>query len=117
MRYQHAADICSDLKRLKRDTESAGKIAAGLVPGTGPGQAWRPEEAPLRKLWVVATIVGALAVLFAILFASNVAKLRDRMFHRGVVVPKVESIAVLPLMNLSDDPQQELCSARIQWMV
>jgi len=107
LRYQHAADICSDLKRLKRDTESAGKIAAGLVPGTGPGQAWRPEEAPLRKLWVVATIVGALAVLFAILFASNVAKLRDRMFHRGVVVPKVESIAVLPLMNLSDDPQQE----------
>jgi len=42
LRYQHAADICSDLKRLKRDTESVGKIAAGLVPGTVP-------EWPIRR--------------------------------------------------------------------
>jgi len=107
MRYQHASEMRSDLKRLKRDTESGRNISAGLIPGAVLGQAGRREEAALRKLWVVAPIVGALAVLLAILFASNVAGLRDSMFRRGVAVPKVESIAVLPLMNLSDDPRQE----------
>jgi len=58
MRYQHASEMRSDLKRLERDTESGRKISAGLVPG----QAERREEAALRKLWVVAPIVGALAV-------------------------------------------------------
>ncbi len=45
LRYQHAADLRSDLKRLKRDTESgrgaavpaAGRdVGAGLVPALGP---------------------------------------------------------------------------------
>jgi len=107
LRYQHAADVGSDLKRLKRDTESGRNVTAGLVPAVVLGQRRGREKAPLRRTWIVAASVGALAALLAILFASNVAGLRDRVFHRGAVVPKVESIAVLPLTNLSDDPQQE----------
>ena len=105
MRYQHASEMRSDLKRLKRDTESGHKISAGLVSDAVPGQAGRREEPALRKLWIVAPIV--VAVVLAILFASNVAGLRDRLFHRGAGVAKIESIAVLPLTNLSGDPQQE----------
>jgi serine/threonine protein kinase/tetratricopeptide (TPR) repeat protein len=105
MRYQHASEMRSDLKRLKRDTESGHKISAGPVSNTVPGQAGRREEPALRKLWIVAPIV--VAVVLAILFASNVAGLRDRLFHRGAGVAKIESIAVLPLTNLSGDPQQE----------
>src|SRR6516225_12532 len=107
LRYQHAADVGSDLKRLKRDTESGRNVTAGLVPAVVLGQRRGREKAPLRRTWIVAASVGALAALLAILFASNVAGLRDRVFHRGAVVPKVESIAVLPLTNFSDDPQQE----------
>src|SRR5262249_142052 len=38
LRYQHAADILTDLKRLKRDTDS-GRVGAGLVPAVSPSGA------------------------------------------------------------------------------
>ena len=47
-----------------------------------------------------------LAVLVAALFAANVAGLRDRAFHRASA-PGIHSLAVLPLENLSGDPQQQ----------
>jgi adenylate cyclase len=47
----------------------------------------------------------------AVLFAFNVAGLRERLLHRGPVLPKIESIAVLPLANLSGDPEQEYFAA------
>jgi hypothetical protein len=39
---------------------------------------------------------GALVALLAVLFSFNVAGLRDRLLYRGTVLPKIESIAVLP---------------------
>jgi len=55
---------------------------------------------------------GLVAGLVAVLFAFNVAGLRDRVVtsvgaRRAVPLPKIESIAVLPLENLSGDPSQE----------
>src|SRR5215469_5265480 len=107
IRCQSAAELRADLKRLKRDTESGRKVAAGLVPDVAPAQRGRLFSATLRKHWVGALSVGALPALLAILFAFNVAGLRDRLVHRGAPLPKIESIAVLPLRNLSGDPQQE----------
>jgi tetratricopeptide (TPR) repeat protein/predicted Ser/Thr protein kinase len=57
MRYQSASELRTDLKRLKRDTES-GRVGAGLVPALG-----RPRGAPLRKLWKV--LVPAAVILVA----------------------------------------------------
>ena len=31
LRYQHASDLCTDLKRLKRDTDSEGVAALGII--------------------------------------------------------------------------------------
>ncbi|MCJ7502776.1 MAG: serine/threonine-protein kinase [Acidobacteriia bacterium] len=64
LRYLSASDIRTDLKRLKRDTESgrAAAVGAGLA---------RPREG------------------------------------KGLPYPRIESVAVLPLTNLSGDPQQE----------
>jgi TolB-like protein/Tfp pilus assembly protein PilF len=50
---------------------------------------------------------GAVVALVAVLFAFNVAGLRDRLLHRRAGLPRIESIAVLPLENLSRDPEQE----------
>jgi TolB-like protein/DNA-binding winged helix-turn-helix (wHTH) protein/Flp pilus assembly protein TadD len=65
-----------------------------------------------RRLPIVA--VGGLAavVVFGALFALNVASLRSRLLSsagagHGTPLPKIESIAVLPFENLSDDPKQE----------
>ena len=45
--------------------------------------------------------------LMAILVGLNVFSLRDRLFPRTSPVPQIKSIAVLPLENLSHDPEQE----------
>jgi TolB-like protein/Flp pilus assembly protein TadD len=46
-------------------------------------------------------------VLLVAVIALNVAGLRDRFWPPTPSVPKIESIAVLPLANLSGDPAQE----------
>jgi TolB-like protein/DNA-binding winged helix-turn-helix (wHTH) protein len=65
------------------------------------------DEATAWKNWrrfVFATGI-LLFIGFSTLIALNVAGLRDRIF--GKPFPRIESIAVLPLENLSADPQQE----------
>jgi len=65
LRCQSAAELCTDLKRLKRDTES-GRVGAGPVPApiqSGPAPEGRPRGAPLGKLWKV--LVPAALILVA----------------------------------------------------
>jgi eukaryotic-like serine/threonine-protein kinase len=69
LRYQSAADIRTDLQRLKRHTESGRNVVTGLVPGRVPVQREQRETALLRKTWIAALSAGALATLLAILFA------------------------------------------------
>lgn len=89
LRYQHASDIRTDLQRLRRDTEG-GKTAASAeaVP-------------PRRRLWLLRSL-PAIAVLAA---AGFVAWHYLRPKTSGAAA--IRSLAVLPLANLSGDPQQE----------
>src|ERR1035438_4890466 len=63
LRYQHAADMRADLKRLKRDTDS-GKSRAVLTPASGIPAA--PLHRKLRWLYAagVAAIVAAAALFW-----------------------------------------------------
>jgi serine/threonine protein kinase/Flp pilus assembly protein TadD len=93
-RFQNASDIRTDLQRLKRDTES-GLVAAVTSP-------------PAQRRGPIALLVAglALALLAGAVILSNVGGLRDRLFG-GNRPPSIESLAVLPLVNLSHDPEQE----------
>ena len=109
IRYQHASDLRADLKRLKRDTESGRAIVgAGLALPKGTQQA-----APLPRRAVVSGIAAFLLVAVgAVILGLNLGGLRARLMslvgaRHGVPLPKIESIAVLPLANLSGDPAQE----------
>ena len=74
------------------------------------------EDGPLpkrskRRRWLAVTAVTAI-VVFGVLLALNVAGLRGWLLSsvgasHGAPFPKVESIAVLPLANLSGDPRQQ----------
>lgn len=79
---------------------------AGLVPALEPEGA-----APLQRRWVVAVVSGAVVAIAAVVFALNVGSLRDRLLTalhlKSAAPPGIESIAVLPLENLSHDPEQE----------
>ncbi len=95
LRYQHASDIRTDLQRLKRDAES--------------GQARVVKDAPSRwhasRRSMVATTVGIILSLIVVAWFSKV-KLREWMRTSGNA-PRIESLAVLPLQNLSRDPEQD----------
>ena len=106
VRYQVASEIRADLKRLKRDTESAGaSVAAVYDRRKEPALAERRYRVRRWALGLgIATL--ALAGVVAVLVGLNVAGLRNRLLGRAGM-PKIESIAVLPLANLSGDPQQE----------
>src|SRR5713226_7709169 len=92
-RFQNASDIRTDLQRLKRDSGS-GLVAAG---------ASRPAQS--RGLAVLVAGI-ALALLAGVVVSTNVGGLRQRLF--GTPDPgTIRSLAVLPLENLSRDPEQE----------
>jgi eukaryotic-like serine/threonine-protein kinase len=96
LRYQHAADIQTDLSRLKRDTSSAEVATAKKAALSTHG--------PLRR-WAIA-ITGGLVALLALVVGLNVGRLRDRL-RSGAEAQRIESLAVLPLENLSGDATQD----------
>ena len=94
LRYQNAADIRTDLQRLKRDTESRSVAAV-------------TSRSPQRRGLTALLVAGlALAVLAGAVIPTNVGGLRDRLLGRNRP-PRIESLAVLPLENFSRDPEQE----------
>ena len=88
-RYQSARELEIDLRRLTTGSTTTPPKAV--------------SRRPLRK-----ALTGALgcALLAAILVGLNVGGSRDRLIGRGHAL-EIRSLAVLPLENLSRDPDQE----------
>ncbi len=92
LRYQSAADIRTDLQRLRRDTDSDKK-----ADGSG---FTRTSRWPGAKTLVM---IGAAAAVLAALIVGWPPYLS----HRS---DRIDSIAVLPLINSSGDPNTEYLS-------
>jgi TolB-like protein/tetratricopeptide (TPR) repeat protein/predicted Ser/Thr protein kinase len=95
LRYQHASDIRTDLHRLKRDTESG---QAGAATDTA-------RKNRVSRRGVLATAAG-FVLLLAVVVGFSAGKLREWL-RSPVAVPRIASLAVLPLQNLSGDPAQD----------
>jgi Tol biopolymer transport system component len=73
LRYQHAADIRTDLKRLQRDTDSTHSTAAGEVIPAGPAAADRPSSGAVifnetkRHRGALALMLAGLVLLVIVL--------------------------------------------------
>ena len=94
LRYQTAAELRTDLKRLKRDTESARVLSQSSGVQRAQGMA-------VRRKWLVA---GLTALLVAMI-SSGAYWYRTRNAASGV-----DSIAVLPFVNATNDPNSEYLS-------
>jgi TolB-like protein/Tfp pilus assembly protein PilF len=99
LRYQTAAELKADLERLKHET--AGKVGAGLAL-----LRWARRAAALQKRWMLALGISAPFACFAVLVGLNVGGLHDRLARRAAP-GRIQSLAVLPLENLSGDKEQD----------
>ena len=75
--------------------------ARGDAPHSAAGPVERRSVGAARWLWAAMGVVAIAAAAFLL----NVGGLKDRL--AGESVPPTESLAVLPLENLSGDPDQE----------
>ena len=65
-----------------------------------------PRRRRLTRRQLVTAVGVALAALLAAPFGLNLGGVRDRLLGTGLPAP-IQSIAVLPLQNLSGDPEQD----------
>jgi TolB-like protein len=95
LRYQSASDLRADLQRLKRDTDSV-RVGAlrGVVPAAGTGPWWRKKAA---------LAVGGLALGALLALGTWLAIFRARS-------EAIDSVAVLPFVNVSTDANTEYLS-------
>jgi len=90
LRYQNAADMVADLKRLRRDSTS-GHTQVGELAQAAP---------PSRKGLIAAALSAAAALILAGVF----------FWMRGQAGNEISSIAVMPFVNSSNDPNTEYLS-------
>jgi eukaryotic-like serine/threonine-protein kinase len=90
LRYQHAADIRTDLQRLKRNTES-GRLSA-TAAASAP-----PRVAPRTRVWAIS------AVVFVVVAALSVGLYRYRS-HRAIPSNGREPLFVAEFTNATNDP-------------
>jgi TolB-like protein/cytochrome c-type biogenesis protein CcmH/NrfG len=106
LRFQHASDLLTDLKRLQRDSgsgRSASRGASTDAAEVGP----RPGlPRPWWRRWALpAGAAGLLAILVGLIYGLNIAGVRH--WVGGDSERRIQSIAVLPLENLMKDPEQD----------
>jgi serine/threonine protein kinase/Tfp pilus assembly protein PilF len=103
LRYQSAAEIATDLRRLKRQS------SAGWESSATHERELRPSTKPKLAL-LGTTIVIALLLVTGVAWwtwHSSNPRIAAPSPSAAVPAPEIHSLAVLPLKNLSGDPNQE----------
>jgi serine/threonine-protein kinase len=110
-RYQSASEVRAVLEMIAAQPVSSAAVPVTAPAPAPPRDAAAPQEAAARARWTpkkALTGAGVAAILLlAIFVVFDFGGLRGRIFGSKPTTPKIESIAVLPLDNMSGDPAQE----------
>jgi serine/threonine-protein kinase len=110
LRYQSAADLAAELRRVKRDLESARQQSQGLpahadnqrlplvTPSSGSG------SVPTRTRRLTQLVVAGVALTTAVALAAWF------WWTRGAAGDAIESVAVMPFVNGSGNPELDYLS-------
>jgi len=113
LRYQHASDICADLKRLKRDTESG-----QIVSGTGASAKSNLSSGKSVSRWPEISgwfgrhsfLVAAACVLLLLMFGGLFFWLRngDWPGFSGSLLPREKNLVVLPFTAVDGQADEQV---------
>src|SRR5580692_581237 len=110
LRYQRAAEMRSDLKRLKRDIESgsrdAKRVASQESQSVSPTKTSVPPETARNKqhfIWI--GMMSALVVVLAVGLLRD-RGLRQRIF--GPTIPDQKHLVVLPFSAVDGQPGEQI---------
>jgi eukaryotic-like serine/threonine-protein kinase len=101
-RFQTARDVCNELRDLKRETESTIIIPRDRIPSAVSSV---PQG---RKLWIPVGVLAAILILIIVLSENRHSLLFRRDSPRSTL--PMNSLAVLPLVNMSPENNQEYFS-------
>jgi serine/threonine protein kinase/tetratricopeptide (TPR) repeat protein len=101
LRYQTAADLRADLQRLRRDTDSARTLP--VTAGYTARYALRLRRNLPHFVW------GAVLVTLLAVFGLVAGNFRERIFGKEGAA-RIDSIAVLPFVNVTKDSKTEYLS-------
>lgn len=94
LRYQTASDLQADLKRLKRDTDSVRVATQSGEPYASEARPWWRSKVAVR---------GGVGLLAGLVLAGSIYLFSGRG-------KTIDSVAVLPFLNASGDPNTEYLS-------
>jgi len=93
-------------KEPARRYQRAGEVRAALEAVLSGTAVVPTPSRPLPRRWLLAAFGSVVVALLAVLLALNAGGLRDRLLGRAGA-QRIQSLAVLPLENLSRDPEQD----------
>jgi len=100
LRYQHASEIRSDLRRLQRDTDAERMISSTVAGREAVGDASRSASSHRPGLYrrIAALVASVAAVVISLVLWTNKARIAP-----VIVSGAPRTVAVLPFENMSAD--------------